>query len=81
MGENEQKSIESQTPMYKITVQTTNGKKRILSLWGLQVDKNNSKEIDSDRLLGKTDDKDGLFIIRYFDIDPLIKKREYFYSR
>lgn len=81
MGEKEQKSVESQIPLYKITVQTTNGKKRILTLWGLQVDKNNSKEIDSDRLLGKTDDKDGLFIIRYFDIDPLIKKRSYFYTR
>ena len=81
LGEKEQKLIESQTPLYKITVQTTNGKKRILILWGLPVDKNGSKEIDSDRLLGKTDERDELFIIRYFDIDPLIKKRAYFYSR
>jgi hypothetical protein len=80
MRENEQKSVESQPPLYKITVLTTNGKKRILTLWGLQVDKNGSKEIDSDRLLGKTEDRDELFIIRYFDIDPLIKKKEYFYT-
>jgi hypothetical protein len=38
-----------------------------------------TKEIDSDRLLGKTDEKDELFVIRYFDIDPLIKKRSYFF--
>jgi hypothetical protein len=81
LGEKEQKLIEGQTPLYKITVQTTNGKKRILTLWGLPVDKYGSKEIDSDRLLGKTSDTDGLFIIRYFDIDPLIKKRSYFYTR
>ncbi len=80
-GKDEQKSIESQTPLYKITVLTTNGKKKVLTLWGLTIDKNGTRETDSDRLLGKTDDKDELFIIRYFDIDPLIKKREYFYTR
>jgi hypothetical protein len=81
MDEKEQKFIESQPPLYKITVMTTNGKKRVLTLWEQQIDKNGSKEIDSDRLLGKTDDRDDLFIIRYFDIDPLIKKRVYFYKR
>jgi hypothetical protein len=43
--------------------------------------KNGVNEVDSDRLLGKTDEKDQLFIIRYFDIDPLIKKRDYFFQR
>ena len=81
IGEAEQKSIEAQAPLYRISVSTTSGKQRILTLWGLQVVKNGSKEIDSDRLLGKTDDRDELFVIRYFDIDPLIKKREYFYPR
>jgi hypothetical protein len=80
LGEKEQKLIEGQTPLYKITVQTTDGKKKILTLWGLPVDKDGTKEIDSDRLLGKTDDRDELFIIRYFDIDPLIKKKSYFYT-
>ena len=81
LGEKEQKSIENQAPIYRISAYTVNGKKKVLTLWGLPVEKNDSKEIDSDRLLGKTDDKDELFIIRYFDIDPLIKKREYFYRR
>jgi hypothetical protein len=81
MGVQEQKAIESQTPLYKISVLTTSGKKMVLTLWGLTADKNGTKEIDSDKLLGKTDDRDELFIIRYFDIDPLIKKREYFYAR
>ena len=34
---------------------------------------------DSDRLLGKTNERDELFIMRYFDIDPMIKKRSYFF--
>ncbi len=32
-------------------------------------------------LLGKTDEKDDLFVMRYFDIDPLIKKRSYFFPQ
>ena len=39
------------------------------------------KTLDTDRLLGKTDERDELFILRYFDIDPLIKKRDYFFQR
>jgi len=35
---------------------------------------------DSDRLYGKLNTMDDLFIIRYFDIDPLLKKRSYFYQ-
>ena len=37
--------------------------------------------MDSDRLLGKTDESNELFIMRYFDIDPLIKKRSYFFPQ
>jgi hypothetical protein len=81
IGKEKQKSIEEQAPLYRISVLTTNGKKRTLTLWEIQNDKNGTKETDSDRLLGKTDDRDELFVIRYFDIDPLIKKRAYFYTR
>jgi hypothetical protein len=40
---------------------------------------NGKKTKDSDRLFGKTQNNDELFIIRYFDIDPLLKKRSYFF--
>jgi hypothetical protein len=36
---------------------------------------------DSDRLWAKTDEKDDLFIMRYFDIDPLLKKKSYFFAQ
>jgi hypothetical protein len=36
---------------------------------------------DSDRLIGKMEERDELFIMRYFDIDPLLKKRSYFFPQ
>lgn len=71
----EQKNIENQQPLYRITVAGTLNRKTVLTLWPITTEKG----IDSDRLYGKTDDKDKLFIMRYFDIDPLIKKRSYFF--
>ena len=76
--ETEKKSIEAKQPLYRITVVNIAGKKSVLTLWGML---KGTKEIDSDRLFGKTDEKDELFIIRYFDIDPLIKKRSYFFMQ
>ena len=37
------------------------------------------KSNDSDRLWGKTDNSDELFIMRYFDVDPILKRRSYFF--
>jgi hypothetical protein len=74
--EEEQKKIEQQDPVYTITVVTSTGKKIVLSLWELSDEKGKN----SDRLIGKTNDRDELFIMRYFDIDPLIKKRNYFFD-
>ncbi len=76
ISETEQKTIENQNPLYRISVTGTLNRKTVLTLWGI----NTGKETDSDRLYGKTDERDNLFLIRYFDIDPLIKKREYFFQ-
>jgi hypothetical protein len=69
--------ISSQNPLYRIDVKKTSGDEIILTMW----DRYNSDTgvRDSDRLLGKTDAVDEFFIIRYFDIDPLLKKKSYFY--
>lgn len=79
--EAEKKSIETSQPLYRITVTTTMNRKSVLDLWALQTIKNGSKVTDSDKLLGKTDANDMLFLMRYFDIDPLIKKRSYFFPQ
>lgn len=71
--------IESTGPMCRITVKKSDGTSILLTLW----EKTNREtgEKDSDRLWGKTDSRDDLFILRYFDIDPLLKKRSYFYTQ
>jgi hypothetical protein len=81
IGEDAKKSIEVQLPLYKITVNTSSGKKKVLTLWGRNSVKNGNNIPDSDRLYGKTGEIDELFVIRYFDIDPLIKKRSYFFQK
>ena len=80
-GDAERKSIEGRQPLYRISVITTTGKKQVLTLWTILTGETEQKEIDSNRLIGKTDDRDQLFILRYFDIDPLIKKRSYFFPQ
>lgn len=79
MGAVEKKSIESQQPLYRLTVNMTAGKTTELTLWEIVADINGEKRKDTDRLLGKTQNSDELFVIRYFDIDPLLKKRSYFF--
>jgi hypothetical protein len=73
------RNIEAQQPLYRITVTTTAGLKKTLNLWSKPDLEGGTTIIDSDRLLGKTEERDEFFIIRYFDIDPLIKKRSYFF--
>jgi hypothetical protein len=79
MGDEVKKTVESQKPLYRITVTTTAGKKTILTLWEKMMEGKGDKTKDSDRLLGRTQAGDEFFIMRYFDIDPLLKKRSYFF--
>jgi len=73
------RKITGSQPMYKITVSPNTGKKIVLSLWPMMIGEKGNEKTDSDRLYGKTDDHEELFIMRYFDIDPLIKKKSYFF--
>ena len=80
MTTEEKKGILMSEPLYRITVVSQNGKKSVLTMWERIQDKGGTKEKDSDRLIGKTDADSEFFIMRYFDIDPLIKKRSYFFQ-
>jgi hypothetical protein len=75
----ERRIIETSPPLFRITVTPVRGVKIVLTLWEKMTGEGSSKTKDSDRLIGKTDSSEELFIIRYFDIDPLLKKRSYFY--
>jgi len=77
MGSEEKKTVESQLPLYRITVTTPAGQKTILTLW--EKLKEGEQTPDSDRLLGRTQTSNEFFVMRYFDIDPLLKKRSYFF--
>jgi hypothetical protein len=75
----EKRAIESKQPLYRITVNTTGGEKTVLTLWARQVGEDGVEKTDSDRLLGRIQSRNEFFVMRYFDIDPLIKKRSYFF--
>jgi hypothetical protein len=77
----EKKLIEAQPPLYRLTVNSISGRKKVLTLWQKKSVEKGVNVVDSDRLYGKTDEIDEFFVIRYFDIDPLIKKRSYFFVK
>lgn len=63
-------------PLYQIGVKKASGETNILTLWE-RYEKGTGLP-DNNRLWGKTNDMDKLFVVRYFDIDPLLKKVSYF---
>jgi hypothetical protein len=76
MDSEQKRKVESFDPLYRITVNSTEGYQTVLTLWEKLKDDNTR---DTDRLYGKTQKSDQFFVIRYFDIDPIIKKRSYFF--
>jgi hypothetical protein len=79
LSADEKENITKGIPLYRITVFSSAGEKKILSLWERSVSEEGGEKKDTDRLWGKTDGNDELFILRYTDIDPLLKKRSYFF--
>jgi hypothetical protein len=80
MGEEERKMIVARQPHYRISVKTVGGINKVLTLWERWIGENNSKTKDSDRLYGKLQNNEELIVLRYFDIDPLLKKKTYFFQ-
>jgi hypothetical protein len=81
LSDDEKQKIKKQEPLYEITVTETGGNKTSLILWERSIDDNGVRKSDTDRLWAKKDGNDEIFIIRYTDIDPLLKKRSYFFTR
>jgi len=79
IGDEEKRKIEAQQPQYILTVKTLDGRNTVLRLWERMTGEEGAKIKDTDRLLGKTENNKEFFIIKYFDIDPLLKKRRYFF--
>ena len=76
----ERRQIEARTPLYRINVVKRSGEKSTLTLREKWNSGNGSGEKDTDRIWGQMAGSDNLFIMRYFDIDPLLKKKSYFFG-
>ena len=71
--------IKSSVPLYRIEIKTREGKNVNLTIWQKFKTLDDGKEIiDNDRVWGQTGDIDEIFVMRYFDIDPILKKISYF---
>lgn len=77
LSDEQQKEIISHEPSFKISVVTSAGNPIILTLWERKTE---DGSLDTDRLYGKVEDKEQLFIVRYFDLDPILKKKDYFFE-
>lgn len=75
----ERKQITESDPLCIISVAANTGEKIRLTLWERILQNDSGQKKDTDRLWAKTDSNNALFVIRYMDIDPLLKKRSYFY--
>lgn len=75
----EMDSIYLETPIYLIKVVTAGGKTKEVTLWERMKTENGVKKPDSDRLWAKSNESEKLMILKYFDVDPLLKKKSYFF--
>lgn len=77
----EKESILKSKPLCIITVtgkdRNTNTK---LTVWD-KIDNTDGERVrDDDRIYGRKDEESELFIMRYFDLDPVLKKKSYFFG-
>jgi hypothetical protein len=77
MTDNERREIESSVPLYRIKIITNDAKEVTLTIWE-RIREAVSGEKDTDRVWAEKNDGKGIFIMRYFDLDPILKKKSYF---
>ena len=75
LSESEKAGLASDSAAYRISVAGNDGRITDLELWERTV---NGKK-DPDRLFGRKSGSEGFLIIRFFDIDPLLRKISYFF--
>lgn len=75
LSPDERNKIETSSPLYRITIKTTIGGDLKLTIW----ERHNPLK-DTDRVWGRLEDGNGIFVMRYFDLDPILKKRDWFFT-
>jgi hypothetical protein len=79
LSADEKERIKKNQPLYRITVISSVGERKILTLWERTLDEKGLEKKDTDRLWAKTEGNDAILVIRFTDVDPLLKKRSYFF--
>jgi len=73
------REITESKPDYRIGVKKTDGTAVELNIWQRKKLDDNGKEItDTDRVWAKIEGRDEILVMRYFDLDPVLKKLSYF---
>jgi hypothetical protein len=78
---NEKNNIGSDLPLFRINVKPWDAREISLTIWEKWTTVNGEKRRDTDRVWAKTNFQDSFFVMRYFDLDPILKKRSYFLSQ
>jgi hypothetical protein len=80
MTESEIKSITSANPLCRISVSRRDGNDIVLTVWEKWKTENGTRTPDTDRVWARTNQRDELFIMKYPELDPVLKKRSYFFN-
>lgn len=81
LSEEEKRVIESEPPVYRISVKPQKGDEIILTIREKWITEEGKKTPDTDRAWAKTNSSDEISVMRYLDLDPIIKKRSYFFAQ
>jgi hypothetical protein len=80
LSQDDKKQIESQPPLYRLIITRTGGGNTGLTIWEKWNMNNDIRQRDTDRVWARMDGVGDIMIIRYFDIDPILKKKSYFFG-
>lgn len=78
LSEADKNIILAKNPEIEIRVKTSDEEKIELRVWQREMIGVNGLEPDTDRLYGELNRSGEIFVVKYFDLDPLIKTKEYF---
>ncbi|MBM3420311.1 MAG: hypothetical protein FJY11_04160 [Bacteroidetes bacterium] len=74
-------SVISSRPFAIITLELADGKSKTLRLWNKTIISDSVTVQDTDRAWGNLNDAGNLFVVRYYDIDPILRKMSYFFQQ
>jgi hypothetical protein len=79
VGVEETASIVAGEPEAEITVVLADGRSEVVTIWERRIEQEGEIVVDLDRVWGRKGDGQPLFVARYFDLDPLLRKKSYFF--